>query len=109
MDQVAKPERVNAALRKIELDFIFVSGLQPLHVEGFNAHGGDFTRFSRQNRVRCCTILTVPDNPDRPGDMATPRPRATMSSAIAPNLARIPAGDFLMGAADAEEHTSDHH
>ena len=26
-----------------------------------------------------------------------------MSSSIAPNLARIPAGDFLMGAADAEE------
>ena len=35
--------------------------------------------------------------------MATPRLRATMSSPIAPNLARIPAGDFLMGAADAEE------
>ena len=35
--------------------------------------------------------------------MATPRPRATMSFPIAPNLARIPAGDFLMGAADAEE------
>jgi formylglycine-generating enzyme required for sulfatase activity len=35
--------------------------------------------------------------------MGSPHPRATMSSPIAPNLARIPAGDFLMGAADAEE------
>src|SRR6266849_1619287 len=31
------------------------------------------------------------------------RPRSTMTSASSPDLARIPAGDFLMGAADAEE------
>src|SRR5882672_9130112 len=31
------------------------------------------------------------------------RTRSTMTSAASPNLARIPAGDFLMGAADAEE------
>jgi len=35
--------------------------------------------------------------------MATPDLRAKMNSPTAPNLARIPAGDFFMGAADAEE------
>jgi formylglycine-generating enzyme len=35
--------------------------------------------------------------------MAAQWPRAEMNSPIAPNLARIPAGDFFMGAADAEE------
>ena len=35
--------------------------------------------------------------------MAAPWPRAKMNSPTAPNLARIPAGDFFMGAADAEE------
>jgi sulfatase modifying factor 1 len=35
--------------------------------------------------------------------MAAQWPRAKMNSPIAPNLARIPAGDFFMGAADAEE------
>ena len=35
--------------------------------------------------------------------MAAPWPRAKMNVPTAPNLARIPAGDFLMGAADAEE------
>src|SRR2546430_12077377 len=31
------------------------------------------------------------------------RTRITMSTAASPNVARIPGGDFLMGAADAEE------
>jgi formylglycine-generating enzyme len=35
--------------------------------------------------------------------MAAQWPRAKMNSPTAPNLARIPAGDFFMGAADAEE------
>src|SRR5216117_4112606 len=44
-------------------------------------------------------LVTLPDS----ADGHDPRSRRTMTSAASPNLARIPAGDFLMGAADAEE------
>src|SRR5258706_132236 len=44
-------------------------------------------------------LVTHPD----PTGVRDRRTRSTMTSATPPNLARIPAGDFLMGAADAEE------
>src|SRR5436189_4097616 len=44
-------------------------------------------------------LVTLPDS----ADGHDPRSRRTMTSAASPNLARIPAGEFLMGAADAEE------
>src|SRR6185295_12485394 len=47
-------------------------------------------------------ILTVLDTSAERRAITTAAPERTMTLATSPNLARIPAGDFLMGAADFE-------
>ena len=102
VDQLAEAQRMHAALGQVELHLVFIGGLHPLHGKRLESHGGDFTSFCASIGVRHWTILTFPDTFGN-RSMAAQWPRAKMNSPTAPNLARIPAGDFLMGAADAEE------
>jgi len=40
IDQLAKTQRVHAALREVELHLVFVGGLHPFHRELFKSHVG---------------------------------------------------------------------
>ena len=75
---------MHAALRQVEVHLILVGGLHPFHGKLFESHGGHSTRFMRGAVVYLDYT-----------DALCPR--------HLPNLARIPAGEFLMGAADAED------
>src|SRR6266576_1085060 len=95
---------MDAALRQVELHLILIGGLHPFHGKRFEFHGGTVLRFCRTIGVRSWTILdmffvTSADT----SDPRQPHAFTTMTSATSPNLARIPAGDFLMGAVDAED------
>src|SRR5262249_40946324 len=91
VDQLAETQRMYTALRQIERHLIFIGGLHPLHRKRFEFHGAN--------------VLYTADrviNGDRRGHRVEPA-TARQTAMPPPNLARIPAGEFLMGAADGEE------
>src|SRR5262249_33391133 len=101
--ELAEGERMYAALRQVELDLVLVGRLHALQRERFDPHGLHCTVFGGQARREPWTILACFQVTRDPTGGRDRRTRTTMSTAASPNVARIPAGDFLMGAADAEE------
>src|SRR5262249_15021657 len=101
-DQLAEIERVDAALGQIEVDLVLKRGLHPLQRERFEFHTAHSTPLLHEKDAWFLNYTDVPvRSSDKDGNFDVAAGRT--ATAVAPNLARIPAGDFLMGAADAEE------